>query len=150
MFDSTRAALIPAGAAMVAGYVTGRYAWSSADWHRFPHAAHVRIDVDGTAPFASDVADVERYDLTPQAAVEWVQQRQARGWWSCVYVDRSNLGVARHALDGLDVEFWVADWTGSPHVVEGPRVCAVQYLNTPDYDLSDVPDSRWFPTPKAA
>lgn len=148
MYDSTKPSLIPADVAMVAGYINGMYAWSQADWRRFPHAAHVRIDVTGADPFGSDVADVERGDLSIAGAVQWVEMRQReRGWWSCCYVDRSNLAELRDAMGNLHTMFWVADWTGVPHVVEGERICAVQYLSTSHYDVSEVFSPEWFPSP---
>jgi hypothetical protein len=153
MYDSVRPHLIPATAAMVAGYVNGRYQWSSLDWNRFPRAAHVRIDADGRAPFMSDVLDVEAGDATIADAVAWVKLRQARGWWSCCYVDEAGLAALRGAVGHLDVEFWVAHWTGSAPAsgdAYGPRVAAVQYKSTSRYDESAVFSPAWFPTPGGA
>jgi hypothetical protein len=146
MYDSIRPALIPADAEMVAGYVNGNYAWKPEDWARFPTASHIRIDVQGTMPFDSDVIDVERGDAGYATAAEWVRQRMTHRWWSAAYVDRANLDALREAVDGLDVEFWVADWTGAPHVLDVPRLCAVQYKMTLEYDISLVPNDQWFPT----
>jgi hypothetical protein len=150
MYDSTDADRIPLSAQMVAGYVTGRYRWSTANWARFPHASHIRIDVDGSAPFASDVADVERYDLTIPEAVAWVKKRhEVKGWWSCCYISLNGLADLRAAMGSLPVEYWVAQWTGHPHAVDGARVCSIQYANTPGFDLSVVPNAAWFPTTAA-
>lgn len=148
MYDSVHAALIPSGAAIVAGYVSGRYKWSPTDWARFPHAAHVRIDVDGSQPFASDVIDVERFDMTPGGAALWVRKRQeTSGWWSAAYVSLSNLEVLREAMGNLQCEYWVADWNDQPELLAGERIIATQYANTVSYDLSIVVD-KWFPTRK--
>jgi len=149
MYDSVQPGLIPAGAEIVAGYVSGKYKWSSADWARFPHAAHVRIDVNGTEPFASDVIDVERYDMTPGGAALWARMRQEqRGWWSAAYVSLSGLGALREAMGDLQCEYWVADWTDQPELLAGRRIVATQYASTTrGYDLSIVVD-KWFPTPQ--
>jgi hypothetical protein len=151
MYDSIHPALIPSGAEMVAGYVSGPHAWPAAGWARFPRAAHVRIDVDGTQPFASDVIDVERFDMTPGGAALWVRQRQqARGWWSAAYCSLFTLPALRDAMGDLQCEYWVAQWTGHPHEIAGRRIIAVQYANTPDYDLTIVDNPRWFPAPGQA
>jgi len=42
-YDAIHPANIPTNAQMVAGYVDGRYAWSAADWARFPHSVKARI-----------------------------------------------------------------------------------------------------------
>lgn len=76
MYDSTTASDIPADAEIVAGYVDGRYAWSDADWARFPNAVKVRISVFGSLD--ADVLDVEPSDATPADAAVWVAQKNAR------------------------------------------------------------------------
>ena len=149
IYDSITASLIPNGTKIITGYVTGKYAWSPADWARFPHAAHVRIDVNGTKPFGSDVIDVERYDMTPGGAALWVRKRQETyGWWSAAYVSLFNLSKLRRAIGELQCVYWVAEWNDQPHLLDGPHIVAGQYANTPNYDLSIVTD-KWFPTPAA-
>jgi hypothetical protein len=59
MFDAVTPENIPKDAEIVGGYLNGRYAWSAADWARFPHAMHVRISVRA-AFLDGHVLDVER------------------------------------------------------------------------------------------
>lgn len=67
MFDSTTPSAIPVTAELVGGYVNGQYAWSSADWNRFPGAQQVRINVTGD-PALGNCLDVETGDATPEQA----------------------------------------------------------------------------------
>jgi hypothetical protein len=104
MLDSIRvtAGNIPRATAKVAGYVTGSgdVPWTAATWAMFPKSAHVRIDQEpGTGvPAASDVADYEPLAKTLAGAVAWLRDRDARGWWSTVYVgepDNETYSLAR-------------------------------------------------------
>jgi len=150
MYDSVNPFAIPATAAVVAGYVNGpRSQWPASGWDRFPGAVKIRIDVNGTDPFGSDVIDVENGDATPATAAQWVRARQDRGWWSAAYCSLANLPALRQALAGLHCVFWVAEWTGTPHMVSEPGVVATQYRNEPGFDLSLVADD-WFPSPAPA
>jgi hypothetical protein len=144
MYDSVTPAAIPAGADLVAGYGNGAYKWSPADWARFPHAAHVRIDVLGSDPEGCGVLDVEPGDATPQTAPAWVRKRQAHGFRAVIYTALANVAAVQAACHGIShIGYWVADWTGSPHHVDIPGLIAVQYRNTPGYDVSAVYDATW-------
>jgi hypothetical protein len=145
MYDSTTAADIPPGAVIVAGYIDGEYKWSAADWARFPNAKTLQIAV--TFVDGGECLDIENGDATLQQAPAWVKARQkagiARPW---LYVNRANLAdlqalVAKLLGPGTEVGYWVADWSGEPHEVEGAD--AVQYasptLGSPGhFDLSIV------------
>ena len=148
MYDSTSAADIPAGAQMVAGYVDGAYAWSPADWDRFPAATLVRIATQ-PATDDGDVLDVELGDATPAQAPAWVRMRQAAGLAQpALYCGLSTVSTLRHLCQGLLYSLWVADWTGVAHPLS--YASAVQYADSRQsgghYDLSIVYDA-WWPGP---
>lgn len=144
MYDSITAADIPAGAAMVAGYVDGIYRWSDADWARFPIAVKVRIAVSA---FTNDghVLDQETGNATPDQAPGWVQLRRATGADPSVYTNLNNWARLRAAFQAQGVpepHYWIAEWTGVPHSIPGTVAC--QYANPVfsggHYDLSLVDD----------
>jgi hypothetical protein len=153
MYDSVNPGAIPSTAQMVAGYVNGpRSQWPASGWDRWGHGVpKIRIDVNGSDPYGSDVADVENGDLTIAGAVEWVKLRQARGWWSAAYTSESNLVSLEAAMGSLDCEYWVARWgiteADATAMLTG-RIVAVQFWNdqTNNRDVSVVNDA-WFPSP---
>lgn len=146
MYDSVTASDIPKGGDLVAGYGNGVYKWSAADWARFPHAVHVRIDVIGDDPEGCGVLDVEQGDATPETAAVWARKRQALGFRAVIYTARSNVAAVQAACRGISrIGYWVADWTGSAHRVGIRELIAVQYKNTPGYDVSAVYDDTWHP-----
>jgi hypothetical protein len=145
MYDSTSASDIPDTAEMVAGYVDGAFAWSDADWARFPNATKVRI---ATQPGTDDgdVLDVELGDATPAQAPAWIRMRQAAGIVQpTIYCAAFAVDQVRQACQGLLFWLWVADWTGQPHPVS--YAAAVQYANSATsgghYDLSIVYADAW-------
>ena len=155
MYDSVSAGKIPADAEMVAGYVSGKYAWSSADWNRFPKASHVSIDVFGVV-VGADVLDVETGDATPAKAVAWIQERKKRGLGvGVIYCNRSNITAIFNAMAAAKLEVvrdfktWIATLDGTKTVHDMTGVVAVQYENTPGWDASVVYDDSWKPTVKA-
>lgn len=139
-------------AAMVAGYVNGKYAWSESDWSRFPKAAHVEISITASAD-AGDVLDVEAGDATPDEAVEWIRKRKGSGYARpTVYCSKAAIPAVRKATGdyilGRDYDIWVADWTEEPHEVTAPGLphalcAATQYENTRGYDVSVVYSEGW-------
>lgn len=147
MYDSTNPELIPASAAMVAGYINGSYAWQPWAWARFPHAIHVTINVNGNLADGGDVLDVERYDATPEMVPAWVKGRKAAGArWHAVYCSLSKLDAVRAACQGQDVPdfgIWVAEWTGQPHEIAG--TVGTQFASLTSYDLSAIYDATWHP-----
>ena len=136
----------------VAGYVTGPYAWSRADWDLFPRADHVTIATTATAN-AGDVLDVEAGDATPGQAAGWIAMRKAAGLYRpTIYCSRSVIPAVRAGTGtfilGRDYDIWVADYTGSPHEVTAPGApsatcAATQYESTTGYDASMVYDTAW-------
>lgn len=144
MYDSTTAADLPGDAGMVAGYVDGLYRWSDADWGRFPHAVKVRIAVFATTD-DGHVLDVEKGNATPAQAPGWVAMRRRAGVDPTVYCARSAWATLQAAFSTARVaapHWWVADWTGSPHLPAGAVACqwADSVLTGHHYDTSEVAD----------
>jgi hypothetical protein len=141
-YDSVTAADIPANARMVAGYISGPYAWSPADWARFPDAVQVRI---ATQALVNDghVLDVEAGDASPAQAPGWVQMRRKAGVDPTVYCSLGNWQMVRacFAANGiLQPHFWIAAYDNVPTIP--PGAVAKQYANAPlaggHFDLSIV------------
>lgn len=146
MYDSITAADIPASAGMVAGYLDGLYAWSAADWMRWPGTTtKVGIAVSVTTN-AGHVLDVETGDATPNQAVYWVLNRRAVGVDPSVYCSLSAWAGVRQAFTSrgiVEPHYWVAGYPGAgPTVPDG--AVAHQYANENTsgghYDLSVVLD----------
>lgn|SRR5437763_1090978 len=144
MHDSVTAADIPANAGIVGGYVNGTYAWSAADWARFPAAIKVRIATRG---YIDDghVLDVENGAAAAADAPGWVKMRRAAGVDPTVYCSASQLGTVQAAFTAAGVpqpHYWVAHYD---NVAAVPAGCvAKQYIDPPTsgghFDLSAVAD----------
>lgn len=140
MYDSTNWAAIPADAAMVAGYVDGRYKWPDDGWERFPSAVKVRIAVFA-ATDDGHVLDVERGNAAPEEAPGWVKMRRAAGVDPSVYCNLSTWPAVRRAFAAAGVSephYWVAEW--GRHMVIPDGAVALQYRAAGLYDLSVVAD----------
>jgi len=144
MYDSTTATDIPATAEMVAGYIDGKYAWSDADWARFPTAVKVRIAVSATTE-DGHVLDVEPGDATPAQAVGWVTTRRAAGVDPSVYCNASTWPQVAKAFRDAGVgepHYWIAQYDNDPTIPDG--AVAKQYANDDllgaHYDASVVAD----------
>lgn len=162
MYDGIRADVpkIPTTAKKVAGYVSGAehsFWWQAPDWARFPHAAHLRIDTDGSKPLASDVADCENGDMSPAGAARWARTRNEHGYWADIYCSESVADEVRAACkaDGVTRRrFWLAHWGISQAQAVAKLqgdVVAVQFTSPSThpgqgYDLS-VARTDWFPAP---
>jgi len=152
--DTDAAGIARLSPQMVAYYVNGRYAWSAAQIAMFPHANHVTISVTASAD-AGDVLDVETGDATPAQAEGWIAKRKAAGLYRpTIYCSRSTIPAVRAGTGsyvlGKDYDIWVADYTGTPHVVASSVVggvtaicAATQYENTANWDVSAVYDDGW-------
>lgn len=139
MYDSTNPFDIPIGVPAVAGYIDGRYAWSSAGWQRFARLPRLTITIlNGDA----DVLDVETGDATPDQAVTWVRSQRAMGRpYPGVYCNSNLWDTVRATFRAHQVEepwYWIANWDGRMDVPDG--AVAKQYLDPPasggHYDLS--------------
>ena len=165
MYDAIHATAdtIPAYAEMVAGYVSGAdhsFWWTAADWARWPHAAHVRIDTNGTAPLESDVLDVENGDASVAGAVDWAKTREAHGQWSYVYANASTLPSLQAAMKAAGITkvgYWMADWSLSEAQAAArlgtDGIVAVQYASPSTgapagHDVS-VSNKTWAPVPNS-
>lgn len=144
MYDSVTAADVPAGAQIVGGYVNGTFAWSAADWDRFPTATKVRIATRANVN-DGNVLDVEKGDATPGEAPGWVVMRRAAGVDPTVYCNASALATVQAAFTAANVpqpHYWVAHYDNIPSIPDG--AVAKQYINDPSsgghYDLSAVAD----------
>lgn len=142
MYDGVTPANLPASALMVAGYINGPYAWTQAEWDRFPSAVKVQISVRA-ADRRGHVLDVEAGANmpTPADAPAWVAGRRAAGADPTVYCSASSLTVVRAAFKLLNVpepHYWIAKYDGDPSIPGG--AVAKQWLNTAGYDRSSVAD----------
>lgn len=146
MYDSVTAAHIPTSAWMVAGYLPpSRYAWSAADWARFPNAVKVRIAIFANVN-DGHVLDVEPGDATPAQAPGWVMMRRRAGADPTVYCSASSWPAVRQAFRDARVpepHYWIARYDNIATIPAG--AVAKQYANPEThgqghYDLSVVAD----------
>lgn len=143
MYDAVDPFKIPANAIMVAGYVDGLYAWSSAGWARFASAVKVTIAVKATT--VADVLDIETgNDMNPADWVSWAQLARAHGKTPCAYMNTSTWPSVRKAFTSRGVTeplYWVAQYDGVASIPAG--ALAKQYYNNDKlgYDLSVVENS---------
>jgi hypothetical protein len=120
MIDATHADVtnIPQGTRKVAGYVTGTadIRWTPADWHRFPHAGHVRIDQQGDPSLHAAIVDCEALAATPRVAAECIRARLAAGHSrGGVYASQDTVPAVAAALktasvSAAQVDLWLANW----------------------------------------
>lgn len=148
LFDSDTPEDLPVNIGMVAGYVNGKNPWAHADWDRFPHAKHVRINRTGEHG-RGNCLDVEN---------GLARATDAPGWFDSVtwcpksdlaiYCNRSSAAAVVKAMGHRPWIFWLATLDGSqPRVYAGRQVDAVQYLGSFALgfhaDLSAVFNDRW-------
>ena len=102
------------------------------------------IDTNGTDPKGATVLDVEPGDATPAGAATWAAQRLNTHPHSTavIYTMRSEWAAAQTSIAGLPhwqqhhVRWWIADPTGTPHIVPGSD--ATQWYWGTHYDISTV------------
>lgn len=131
---------------LVAGYVNGGYAWSSAEWALFAASKRVEVSVTASAD-AGDVLDVETGDATPDQTEGWIRTRKASGLYRpTIYCNLSTVPAVRTGTGpyvlGTDYDLWIADYDGttaSPYA----GCAAKQYKSTGTYDESVVYDDNW-------
>lgn len=138
MYDGITPSRLPAGADLVAGYVDGNYANTTAMRARYPHATIVGI-ATRAATNAGVVLDVERGDATPDQVPGWLQRRRKAGVDPTVYCNAATwpavMSACRHA-GVTEPHYWIAAWNGSATIPAG--AVAHQYANHPGYDVSAV------------
>jgi hypothetical protein len=141
MYDSVTPSAIPGGKA-VATYADGPYAASPSQVAGRPSV--IWIDTNGSDPRGANALDVEPGDATPQMAATWAGQRlddHPHGI-AVIYTMRSDWAATQQAISGLpawqqhQVRYWIADPTGTPHLVPGSS--ATQWYWGTNYDISTV------------
>jgi hypothetical protein len=141
MYDSVTPSAIPGGKA-VATYADGPYAATPAQVAGRPSVTW--IDTNGSDPRSANALDVEPGDATPQMAATWAGQRlddHPHGI-AVIYTMRSDWAATQQAISGLpawqqhQVRYWIADPTGTPHLVPGSS--ATQWYWGTSYDISTV------------
>jgi hypothetical protein len=136
-YDSVTPSAIPAGHE-IATYADGPFAVSPSQV-----AGHkvLWIDTNGSDPRANAL-DVEPGDATPSQAATWTQQKLGSNPHSLaiIYTMQSEWPATQAAVGTLPhwmqshVRWWIADPTGSPHVVPGAN--ATQWYWGSSYDIS--------------
>jgi hypothetical protein len=142
-YDSTDPQTVPAGAE-VATYADGPHPTPAFEVAGRQHV--LWIDIDASDPQAQ-VLDVEPGCATPAQVPQWVTSRltQVQGSVAIVYTMISEWPAVQSAVASLPadersrIRWWIADPTGSPHVVPGSS--ATQWYWGPNYDISTaLPD----------
>lgn len=138
VYDSVTPTEIPSGE-QVATYANGGY---QASWSELRGRHNVLwIDTDGSDP-GCNALDVEPGDATPSGAAQWVRDRltEQPHATAIVYTMLSEWQQVKDAIGSLpsqmqdQVQYWIADPTGVPHIVPGST--ATQWYWGPDYDIT--------------
>jgi hypothetical protein len=138
IYDSVTPHAIPANH-VVATYATGNFAVPRSEVSA--DKAVVWIDTNGTDPHAAAL-DIEPGDMTPAQAPGWVQARlhYDPSGTAILYTMRSDWSQVQSAVRTLPhwmqahIRWWIADPTGSPHMVPGAN--ATQWYWGTNYDIS--------------
>jgi hypothetical protein len=139
MYDSVTPSAIPGGKA-VATYADGPYAATPSQIHG--HSSITWIDTNTTDPHGATALDVEPGDATPAQAATWTTQRlnYHPHATAIIYTMRSEWTATQTAIATLPhwmqhhVRYWIADPTGTPHIVPGSS--ATQWYWGTSYDIS--------------
>jgi len=137
-YDSVAPTAIPAGQ-HVATYANGPYQASGAAVAG--RGTVLWIDTNGTNTQANAL-DVEPGDATPTEAASWVSAKLAANPRSepIVYTFEAEWGSVQSNIKALPswmqshVKYWIADPTGTPHIV--PGASATQWYWGSSYDIS--------------
>jgi hypothetical protein len=137
IYDSVNPAALPARH-VAATYANGNYAATPAQI-----ASHkiIWIDTNGTDPRANAL-DVEPGDATPTTAENWAWHRLHASPHSLaiLYTMRSEWQATKNAVRHLPptmrthIRWWIADPTGTPHIV--PGASATQWYWGHNYDIT--------------
>jgi hypothetical protein len=138
IYDSVSASSIPAGQ-HAAVYSNGAYQASTASVAGRPSV--VWIDTNGSNTSANAL-DVEPGDATPAGAAAWVSAKLTAhpNQDAIVYTFKSDWGQVKADINALPgwmhghVKYWIADPTGTEHVLPGST--ATQWYWGPNYDIS--------------
>jgi hypothetical protein len=144
IYDSINPSAVP-GNQRIATYVDGPYAASPS--RVAGHPSVLWIDTNGSAPKAASALDVEPGDATPAGAAQWVQQKLGASpdGTAILYTMLSEWPQVQSAVSSLPsqmqshVRYWIADPTGTPHMV--PGASATQWYWGNNYDISTATPS---------
>jgi hypothetical protein len=136
IYDAVTPSAIPAGA-NAAVYSNGAYAATPAQVAG--HPSTLWIDTNGSNTKANAL-DVEPGDATPQQAAGWVSQKLTAdpNDTAILYTFRAEWQPTQQAVSALPpqmqahVKWWIADPTGTPHIVPGSD--ATQWYWGQSYD----------------
>ena len=140
IYDSVTPGQIPAHHP-IATYATGNYAASPAEVAG--RGPVMWIDTTGS-DYAASVLDVEPGDATPTVAANWAFHRlsQHRTGVARIYTMISEWSAVKAAVATLPswmrshIRWWIADPTGSPHIVPGAN--ATQWYWGSHYDITSA------------
>ncbi len=144
IYDSVTPSQIPHGHE-VATYADGGYAVSPSQ----VAGKHVLwIDTNGSDPKANAL-DVEPGDATPSGAAAWAKAKLSADpqGTAIIYTMRSDWAAAKAAVAALPghmsrhVQWWIADPTGTPHVI--PGASATQWYWGSNYDITSATPGFW-------
>ena len=147
MYDSVNTLDIPADATLILAYIDGEYANLTQVRARFPHATVIPVTTSLTGDMAAQVYDCERGDGNAVSSALWASRKVAARQRPTIYCSRVGTPgygwpwvlqqVANLKLTG-QVDYGIADYTSSPHLVPGSSF--TQYADPPssggDYDVS--------------
>jgi hypothetical protein len=140
IYDSTSPASVPAGQ-HVAAYSNGAY--QAAGNQVAGRGSVLWIDTNGSDTHANAL-DVEPGDATPAGAAQWVNAKLTATPHSdaIVYTFKSDWPSVQNSIHQLPsweqshVKYWIADPTGTPHIV--PGAAATQWYWGSSYDISQA------------
>jgi hypothetical protein len=145
IYDSVAPSAIPSHQ-NVATYADGSYAASASSLSARGHV--LWIDTNGSDTRA-DALDVEPGDETPSGAAQWVAAKLNAdpNAVAIVYTMISDWQAVKDNVAGLPhwmqdkVRYWIADPTGSPHVLPGSN--ATQWYWGNSYDITTANPGFW-------
>jgi len=140
IYDSISPGQIPAGQ-HVATYSDGPYQASNSSVQGRGNV--LWIDTNGTNPHANAL-DVEPGDATPAGAAHWVNAKLTANPHgdAIVYTFKSDWNAVQAQVNNLPtweqahVKYWIADPTGTPHIV--PGAAATQWYWGSNYDITQA------------
>lgn len=130
MYDAvgSKAGNIPADAKAILEYIDGPVSeWTPGEEALFPNAIKKTCTVFGGD---ADVYDIEKGDGTPRSAALWLKLYPGR----TLYFSKDAEPAIDTACAGLTFNKFIADWTGTEHMV--PGAVATQWQSTDLYDIS--------------
>jgi hypothetical protein len=138
IYDSVTPSTIPSGKD-AAVYADGTYQASTASVAGHKHV--LWIDTNGSRTDAN-VLDVEPGDATPAGAAAWVKAKLTKdpNATAIVYTFKSDWASVISSIQALPksmqahVKYWIADPTGTPHILPGAE--ATQWYWGANYDIS--------------